>query len=439
MRILYTLIILSCSLTLSAQEVEFLTLEDAISYGLQNSLEVKNAQINIADAEQEIVETRAIGIPQVNLGVDYNYFLELPVSLVPAIFFDPTQTEGFAELTFGTKNSLTASLDATALLFDGSYFVGLKAAKESRNYANDQLVQTQSELKQRIRAAYYPALIIQTNINTIEKNLDNLGKLLAETKQLNEAGFAEQLDVDRLELSLANLQTEKENLERQTELAYNALKFHMGYPLDQPIQAADKIESLLEEVAAEDLIAKIDFGQRADYRTMETVIQLNNLNVDLQKAAYLPSVAAFGSYQYIGQGDNLFKDAFWNPTAVVGLQLNVPVFSGLMRNAKVSRAELQLETYQNQQKQLERAIMLEVNNARSSYRNAQQRVESQKKNVALAQRIYNTAQIKYKEGVGSSLEINQAESSLFQTQSNYTQALYDLLTAKSNLDKALGR
>lgn len=425
---------------LNAQEVERFSLEEAVAHAIQHSNEIKNAQINIADSKQLIVERRAAGIPQLNGGITYNYFPKLPVSLIPASFIDSSAEEGeFAELVFGTKNSLTASLDATALIFDGSYFVGLRAAKEAKAFSEDQYAEVEQQLMQKVRDAYFPALIIQSNLNTLQLNLNNVEKLRAETVQLNLAGFAEQLDVDRLDLSIANLKTEQENLERQLDLAYNFLKYQMSYPLEKEIELSDGMDKLIGDVPVEDLVGEVNYKARAEYRVMERAISLNTLNVQLQKAAYLPNLSGFGSYQYIGQGDNLFKNAFWNPTAVLGLQLNVPLFSGLMRDAKVERASFDLEKILNQKKDLERAILLEVKNARGNYRNAQTRVSLQKKNIELAQKIYDTAQIKYREGVGSSLEINQAENGLFTTQQNYTQALYDLLTAKTSLDKALGK
>ncbi len=436
----FLILFLAFSIVLTGQDVTEFSLEEAIAFAMNNSKAVKNSQINISDAEQQIVETRAMGIPQVNATVGYNYFIELPTSLIPAQFLNPiAPADEFAEVQFGTSNNLEAKIQATALLFDGSYFVGLRAAREARSYAAEQLAQTKQELGQRVKDAYFPSLILQTSQGTLEKNIINLKKLRVETNALVEAGFAEQLDLDRLDLSIANLETELENLGRQIDLAKNYLKFQMGYPIDKDITLTDNVEALLQEVTSEDLIGTVNYQSRADYRVMDRVIELNRLNVDLQKQAYYPSVAGFASYSYTGQGNNLFKDPAWFPTALAGLQLNVPIFSGLQRNAKVERAKFQLDIIENQKDELARGILLEVQNARGNYNNSLRRVELQKKNIALAQKIYDTAQIKYKEGVGSSLEINQAETSLFNTQQNYDQALFDLLTSKSALEKALGK
>lgn len=425
--------------SLEAQEPVRMTLDDAIKYAMEHSMDLRMAQINIADAEEQIVERRAVGIPQVNAGVDYQYFIQVPASVVDISSFDPSIPEGtFEKLEFGLKNNLTADISVSALLFDASYLTGLKAAKAYRNYAQRDRERVEYDVKNSIVEAYLPALILEESIKTLNKNISNLDQLLKETKALYKEGFVEQLDVDRLELSHANLETEVENIERQKELIYNVLKFNMGYPIQDPIIAVDDIEKLFVPATEEQLTADINYGKRPEIKVLELGIQLNQLNIDFNKSGYLPSLAAFGSYQQSAQGNNLFDNPVWVPSAVVGLQLNVPIFDGFSKRAKINRAKLDMEESMNQQTQLKRAINLEVSNARTSYRNAAERLESRNKNVKLAERIYETTRIKYKEGVGSSIEISQAEQSLYETQQNYIQARYDLLVAKRALDKALG-
>ncbi len=425
--------------SLSAQEPVEMTLDDAIKYALEHSIDMRIAQISIADAEEQIVERRAIGIPQVNAGVDYQYFLKVPASVVDISNFDPSVPEGtFQKLEFGLKNNLTADITASALLFDASYLTGLKAAKAYRNYVQRDRERVEYEVKNSIVEAYLPALILEESIKTLLKNITNLDQLLTETKALYKEGFVEQLDVDRLELSHANLQAEIENIERQKELVYNVLKFQMGYPIQEVITAVDDIEKLFVPASEEQLTATVNYEKRPEIRVLELGINLNQLNVDLNKSGYLPSLAAFGSYQQSAQGNNLFDNPVWVPSAVVGLQLNVPIFDGFEKRAKINRAKLDLEEAMMQKTQLERAINLEVSNARTSYRNAIERLETRNKNMNLANRIFETTRIKYKEGVGSSLEISQAEQALYDAQQNYIQARYDLLVAKRALDKALG-
>ena len=423
---------------LQAQEKNSFTLEEAVHYAMENSLTLKNSLIDITDADEAILENRAFGLPKVSFGVNYQYFLELPVSLVPAEFFGGMAGE-FSELTFGTKNNLTASLEASTMVFDWSYFTGLRAARTYRNVASQQVVTTQREVRNQVQSAYLPPLILEESKKTIQKNISNLEKLLFETKEMYKAGFVEQLDVDRLELSLANLASDVENLNSQKELAYNVLKFAMGYPINQPISVNDEIDKLLIDATELDITDPSTFlRNRPEIRLAELGIEMSQLNVEYQKSTLYPSLGAFGQYQQQAQGNKLF-DSQWFDVAVVGLQLNVPIFNGLGTKSKINRAKLEVEKAQNDLKQLERVINMEVGNARASYLNAKRKVENQIKNVSLAQRIYDTTHIKYKEGVGSSLEITSAEQELFRTQQNMIQAKYDLLQAKIALDTALGK
>lgn len=431
-------LMLSCLLT-QAQEATKMTLEDAIKYALENNIDMRLAQISIADADQQIIERRAIGIPQLSAGVNYQYFIQIPASVVDLSTFDPNVPEGtFEKIEFGLKNNLTASIDMQTLLFDASYLTGLKAAKAYRSYVQKDRERVIYEVRNRVIESYLPALILEESKKTLVKNIGNLESLLNETRALYKEGFVEQLDVDRLDLSLANLQVELENLDRQKELVYNVLKFQMGYPVNDPIEAVDDIDALFIPASEEDLTADINYARRPEIQVLEMGIKLNELNVELNRSGYLPSLAAFGSYQQSAQGNNLFDNPVWVPSAIVGLQLNVPIFDGFDKRAKINRAKLDLEEAINQQNQIKQAISLEITNARTSYINALQRLDSQGKNLKLAEKIYNTTKIKYKEGVGSSLEITQAEQSLYETQQNYIQARYDLLVAKRALDKALG-
>jgi len=166
---------------------------------------------------------------------------------------------------------------------------------------------------------------------------------------------------------------------------------------------------------------------------------LQDLNVSYIKSTYYPNLVTFAQYQQTGQSGKIFQDNLWTDLGVVGLSVNVPLYSGGAKKAKLQRAKLDLEKSNNQMRSLERAIWMEVGNARVAYKNAVQRVTDQQKNLDLAQKIYNTTQIKYKEGVGSSLEITQAEQALFQSQQNVIQAKYELLLSKVDLDKALGK
>lgn len=430
----------------SAQGDLALSLEEAIQYAYNNSLTIRNAQIAIADADQQIFERRSAGIPQLSGEAGYNRYLKVPISVLPEAFVESARDpmtgelpEGFSrEVSFLLKNSFTAGLQLNALIYDGSYNVGLKAARVFREYVNQDLEVQKRTVRDQVMDAYLPSLLVTESLTTLDKNITNIKKLLFETEQLYQEGFVEQLDVDRLSLSIANLETERENLLRQREVALNALKLTMGYPIEKQIEVTDDIDAILETATAEDLTANADFTARPQYQLINKGLELNQLDIDVNRAGYLPSLAGFLSYQQQWQGDK-FGEGFWAPTSVVGLQLNVPIFDGFLKRSKIERARLAMEKVQNQKRDYERLVTFEVANARTMYLSAQDRLKSQERNLELAERIYNTTQIKYREGVGSSVELTQAEQSLFETQQNLIQAKYDLLSAKIELEQALGK
>ena len=287
--------------------------------------------------------------------------------------------------------------------------------------------------------AYLPALLITESVKTFDKNISNLEKLLNETKAFNKEGFVENLDVDRLTLSLENIKTQRANVFRSKELVINALRFVMGAKNTETFELKDDITSLLSDVSPADLEGEVNYAKRPEYNLILQGEKMQALQIDLAKASTLPTVATFANFSYGFQGNSLKKDEyFFLPTGVVGAKVSVPIWGGGGLPYTKQRAQLALETVKNQRIEFENAVQLQVKNARIAYSNAKINLASQEKNLGLAEKIYNVSKTKYKEGIGSSIEIIQAESALYQNQQNIIQARYDLLKAKIDLDKALG-
>lgn len=421
------------------------SLEEAIEYGIENNTEVKNAKLSIQDAEAQILERKSIGMPRLNGSLKYDYYPQVPKQKLPNEFtfafrdsmgnLPPDFSE---EISFLLKNNFTAGINASALVFDGSYLSALEAARVFKSYVQADLTSKEKIARDAVIDAYLPSLLITESLKTLDKNIKNLEQVKFETEEIFKAGFAEQLDVERLELSLANLISDKEELERNKDILINALKFAMNYPVKWEIDLSDDLNTLLAEATTEQLSADVNPSDRPEYKVAEMGIKLNEINVTAEERGKWPSLSAYGAYQYQYQGNN-FTDGFWAPTFLVGAQLNIPIYDGGESKAKVERAKIGLESARNQQKMLVNLIELQVQNARKSYLSAKANVESKEKNLALAEKIYKTTKIKYKEGVGSSLEVSSAEQALYQTQQNHIQALYNMLLAKMELEKVLGR
>lgn len=420
-----------------AQDLVRMSLDDAINYALKNTNSLKISQNGIKDAEFLIKENLATGLPQVNAEAGYNFFYIVPKVLLPdfsGMGGEPTK------VSFQQKNTLSAGITASQLIYSPSYKVAIRASKLARDLAKVQLTAKELEIRNQVVGVYLPSLVLVESIKSLDDNMKNLTNTLKEVTATQKAGFIEQLDVDRLQLSLATLQTERENLERQKDVLLNALKMTIGYPLDGAILLSDDIITLLKPADDADLMGQIDVSKRPELAVLSTVEALNMLNVELVRASAYPTVAGFTSLTENIQANNLFRDK-WNflPTGVLGFTASINLWDSGQRKAKVERAQLALMNLKLQRNDVERGMTLQVLNARIAYTNAQKRLESQQRNLALADRIYKTTQTKYKNGVGSSLETSTAEQQLYTSQFNVRSAQYDLIVAQKTLQIALGK
>ncbi len=433
------------------------SLSEAVDYAIKESSRLKIQKFDIDDAKQQVREYYAIGLPKLKAGATYNYFLDIPTSILPdflspavyGILFKenviPSRDIDFGSgfpAQFGTSHNLSGNIEFSTLLFDGSFFVGLKAQKLYQELIYKQIHLTEADVRYQVTKAYLSALSTEESIQIINKNISNLEKVYHEMSEINKAGFVEKLDVDRLELSLENLRTEKEKLSRISEVVQNLLKFQMNYPLDQKIILSDNLEQVMNRSYLDimDPNIRVDINKRPETQVIDQSLQLLNINLKRYRMSYFPSLFGFASHSQSLQRNKLFDpdENGWLPTTVVGLQLSVPIFDGFDRNAKIARAKIALAKTNTQKTEFERAVQLEFSNARSQYLNALNTLESRKKSLQLAQKIYDTSNIKFKEGVGSSLELTQAERDLYLSQANVLEAKLMLSQAKADLDKALG-
>ncbi len=430
--------------TAQAQDQTTRSLSDCIQYALDNSPQIQIAKLQITDADCQIQENKAIGLPQFSAGIDYQYFIKRPG--IPASVFQfgapgpGSDTLDNVRIVFSAKHSLSPSFAYSQLLFSNSYLTGLKAARYYREYVQDQLAVVQKNIRDQVTDAYLPALLISENLSILDKNTNNLEQLLRETRATTEAGFAEQLDVDRLTLSLASLRTERDNLARQYDVVVNALKMAMGMPVKQELTLSDNLPKLMAAYADADVAGELNYMNRPEYITLLKGRELSLLQADLYRKPWMPTLAGFIQYQPGWQGG--FAEGtkwFFIPSAITGISLSIPLWDGGATKAKYERAMIAVQTVDAQKKMLENALELELENARKQYFNAAERVKRQQENLDLAQRIHKTTQTKYQAGVGSSFELVSAEQQLYSAQQGLMQAQYDLLSAKVAVKKALGK
>ncbi|MCS7036540.1 MAG: TolC family protein [Saprospiraceae bacterium] len=425
------------SLPLLGQGQAPMRLNDCIQYALDNHPQIKTARLQIADAEWQIKENTGTGLPQIGLGLSYQYFLQRPGIPASAIGIP---APGDEKIFFNAFHSLAPSISVSQLLFSNSYLTSLKAARTYRQYVQLQLIAIQKTLRNQVTEAYLPALLLEENLRILDRNIANLEELLRETQATVKAGFAEQLDADRLQLSLSGLRTERDNLGRQRDIVLDALKMAMGMPLDQPITLADNLEALLQQYASVDPTGVLNFNNRPEYATLLKGRELNALQADLFKKYWMPTLAGFLQYQPGWQGA-FGNDTRWFfiPSAIVGVSLSISLWDGGISRARYERAMIAYQTVEVQREMLEQAMTLEVETARRQLLNAAERIRNQQQNLDLARRVYETIQTKYKAGVGSSFELISAEQQLYAAQQALMQAQFDLLKARVALKNALGQ
>ena len=415
------------------------SLQQSIDYAIKNSPNYLNSELDLKNAEYRRKEITGLGLPQVTGSVDLKNYLELPTSLLPGQFFGaPAGT--YVPVKFGTKFNSTAGINASQLIFSSDYIFGLKASTEFINLSKISVTRSKAELVSQVSKAYYTVIINRDRIKLLEANVVRLKKILDDTKAFNKQGFAELIDVERLEVQYNNLITEKDKTVRLIGLSETVLKFQMGYKLSDPITLSDSLNintDTFEELSS----SKIDITKRPDYQLLKAQQSLLDIDVKRLKWGYMPTLAAYGAYQYNAQRekfDFLDTEQQWFKIALIGATLNLTIFDGFQRHNKIQQAKISSLKNLNTIKTIEQAGELEATVASISYNNAYSSVLVQKKNMILAQHVYDVAQKKYQGGVGTTLEIVNAETSLKEAQTNYYNAVYDMLIAKIDYKKAIG-
>ena len=415
------------------------SLQQSIDYAIKNSPNYLNSELDLKNAEYRRKEITGLGLPQVTGSVDLKNYLELPTSLLPGQFFGaPAGT--YVPVKFGTKFNSTAGINASQLIFSSDYIFGLKASTEFINLSKISVTRSKAELVSQVSKAYYTVIINRDRIKLLEANVVRLKKILDDTKAFNKQGFAELIDVERLEVQYNNLITEKDKTVRLIGLSETVLKFQMGYKLSDPIILSDSLNintDTFEELSS----SKIDITKRPDYQLLKAQQSLLDIDVKRLKWGYMPTLAAYGAYQYNAQRekfDFLDTEQQWFKIALIGATLNLTIFDGFQRHNKIQQAKISSLKNLNTIKTIEQAGELEATVASISYNNAYSSVLVQKKNMILAQHVYDVAQKKYQGGVGTTLEIVNAETSLKEAQTNYYNAVYDMLIAKIDYQKAIG-
>ncbi|WP_028871636.1 TolC family protein [Psychroserpens burtonensis] len=435
------LLLLSFSFSFTQeQQTSSFSLQEAIDYALENNRQAQNATRDIEAAKQQKWETTASGLPQISAKVDYQNFLKQQVQVIPAEFFGGNPGD-FAEVIFGTQQSVNAFATLNQKIFDGSYLVGLQSAKVFLEISKNAKTKTDLEVRKAVIDAYGNVLLAEESVIILEKNIAVLEKNLYETTTIYENGLGEEESVEQLQITLSSVQSMLNNTSRLKTLAYQMLNITLGLDVYNPLLLTDTLETLAQNNMSLSLLDIEGNPQNnVDYQIAQNDTEAKGLMMKLEKSKALPTLEAF-----INGGYSAFSDQFtftnssqdWFGSSLIGINLNIPIFSSGMRSAATQRAKINFEKSKIDLIETEQRIKLQIASAKSNYQFAIEDYENKKENLALAERIENKNQTKFFEGIGSSFELRQAQTQLYTAQQELLQAMLDVVNSKAELETVL--
>jgi outer membrane protein len=457
-------IIASCFLiiiltaTATAQQTNAFSVKQAVEYALKNSAQVKNALLDIKIQRQTNKEITASAYPQITGNVNVNYNPAVAVQTFPnfigAATYHVLEQEGvkngsgapiispadfgLIEAQFGSKYAAGAGIDLNQLLFDGQVFVGLLARKTSIDFATSTAEVTNEQIKTNIYKIYYQLVVGRKQIESIDANISRFEKLLNDTRQIYKNGFAEKLDVDKVEVQLNNLRTEKVKAQNTIDAGILGLKFLMNMPLADQLVLTDSLTE--EELKQNILDENYNYSDRKEYKQLSLLEKLNGYNIQRYKLSKIPTLSLSGNLSKNAQRQqfNFLKGTYFT-SSFIGIRLNVPLFDGGAKNARIATAKLNLEKTQNNIEQLKLSIDNDVAEARIRMKSALVTLDDQKRNIQLAEQVYNSTKLKYEQGLGSNQEIYSSQTEFKVAQNNYYSSLYDAINAKIDYLRATGK
>ena len=427
---------------LAAQQLVELKLADALTYALENNPSAKNARLELLISKATIKETTSRGLPQISGAYNLDYNPKIPVVFLPnqPPFGDPSNPSDVIPARFGVSYSSGLGVTVSQMIFDGSFFVGLRAAKTLLDLTNQDLKKAEIDVVENVKKAYFGVLVNQQRIRLAEANLSRIDTLLKETTALQEAGFVEKLDVSRVQVQRNNIYTQVQRSQTGLDISKQILKLQMGIPMEYEVILAESLEELAPKEETLALLGE-EGAERIELEQVSTQLTLAGLDLKNNMSQYMPKIDFIGNTRRSGAGnelDRVFNSSNWFGSSLVGVSMSVPIFDGFGKAARIQKNRVQINQLENQRTFLKESFKNELYVAKANLRNDLSLLEVQEANLQLATEVYQIARIKYKEGVGSNLEVVEADAALIQAEINYLGAIYDGLISKINLEKALG-
>lgn len=422
---------------LTAQSKKQLTLKEALNYAMENNRSVRESILNKQSVEYRIKEAKSIAFPQVNINGAFEDNLKLATQLLPAEIVGG-EPGSLIPVQFGTKYNLNASVEANQMIYDQSYWAGLKAVKKAGDLNRLEIMKAKEEVAYQVALVYYQAQVTSKELEIVKANLKKMDQVIQITKHQLDNGIVKQIDYNRLLVNQINLQTEQDNLENSLAQQLNLLKYHAGMSVDTQIELEESAISLSNVSANE---GQPSFQNRLDMQLLSTQKELEMLQVKLHRSGYYPSLNAFARYtqQALRNEFNFFDgNQRWFDFSTIGLRLNIPVFDGFQKKYRVQQSQVKIRQLELQAENREQSLKMEFENAGNTIRNKQKVIEKQQKNMQLAEEVYNVTREQFKQGVADFSELLNAENALQEAQTTYLQALIQAKVAELDYHKTTG-
>ncbi|MFW5819679.1 MAG: TolC family protein [Bacteroidota bacterium] len=452
-----TTLLLMMSNLINAQEaVMQFSMEEAEAYALQHNKTLQNVREDLRIAGEALKEARGQGLPQLSGTFDYmtnfNYEFEFSVgggepSEPPQISNPELLQPGDLEVlnyiqqlfapseggsTIVMRDQANAILQVSQLIFSGQYWVGMEIARIGKILTEKNISLSELDVKEQVQNTYQTILVSEKLEEIIIENQSNLEEVLEHTNNMYEAGIAEQTDVDQIRINLSQLENSRRAMERNIQLSYNMLRFLMGIDSEIQVHLKDRLEDLTDEITAEQVFNKgDDVKDNPSYQILQVQEAMSEENIKMQKWSFAPTIAGYYSYRE----KILTTDFDLSPKNAAGLTLSLPIYSGGTKSAALSKARIELDKTRRSRELLKEQLSIQESQLNFELTSAWENYLTQKENVEVAQRLYNSINNKYKQGLVSSLDLTQANSNYLQAENNYMTSILDLLQAKLKLEK----
>ena len=424
--VIIVVLLFQASLSYSQESLR-LSLMDARAYALEYNKTMKNSNFAIDKAQYALREAISAGLPQINASADYSNALGAKISI--------RFQEGMPAAEIDIKPQSNLYLNVNQLLFSGNYIVGVQLAKLSKEFSNLGLEKTELDVITAVSDAYYAVLITEEMLSILEKNVENLQDLYRKSEPMVHVGVIEQTDLDQLSVQLTSLLNVRSASERQAELAKNLLRLQLGASIDTELILLDTLEQLIEDSALENvLLNEFNPEGNIDFRMIQQQETLTRKMVDMNKANALPTLVAFYRYTH-----KLLKPDFdMSPPNMIGLQLNIPIFSSGQRYSQTQQAKVDIKTVENNKALVEDQLRITERQMRFNFQNALETFENQQKNIEVSRRVYLNLKLKYGQGMLSSLDLINADNNYLKAESDYINSMMQVLSTRLQLEKIYG-